>query len=95
MVNEPSVDALSITLAVSAFVEMDTPTTRQKTMMDDLEMNAAVTFWSSSGHHSDFDYDLFKGLNQPLLQASLQNMSLISSDPVYLDRVFSLQPVSE
>ena len=93
MVNEPSVDALSITLAVSVFVEMDT--TRLKMMMDDVETNAGVTSWSSFGHHSDFDYDSFKGRNQPLLQASLQNMSLISSDPVYLDRVFSLHPFSE
>jgi len=36
MLNEPSVDALSVTLIVSALVEMDTPTTRLKMMMDDL-----------------------------------------------------------
>ena len=46
----PSVDASSITLTVSAFVEMDTPTTRLKMMMDDLETNAGVMFWSSFGH---------------------------------------------
>jgi hypothetical protein len=36
MVNEPSVDASSITLTVSAFVEMDKPTTMPKMIMDDL-----------------------------------------------------------
>jgi hypothetical protein len=47
MLNEPSVDALSVTLTVSALVERDTPTTRLKMMMDDLEMNAGVTSWPS------------------------------------------------
>ena len=49
MVNELSGDAWSITLTVSTFVEMDTPTTRQKAMMDDVGMNAALTFWSLLG----------------------------------------------
>jgi len=35
-VNEPSVDALSVTLIVSAFVEIDMPTTVQKMIRDDL-----------------------------------------------------------
>src|SRR4029077_12833690 len=53
MVNEPSVDASSITLTVSAFVEMDMPTTMPKMIMDDLiimnvlEANSGVTSWSS------------------------------------------------
>ena len=42
MVNEPSVDALSITLTVSAFVEMDMPTARLKMMLNDLETNATA-----------------------------------------------------
>ena len=50
--NEPSVDVLSITLTVSAFVEMDTPTTRLKMMIDDLATHAGVTSWSSFGHRS-------------------------------------------
>jgi hypothetical protein len=33
-VNEPSVDASSITLTVSAFVEMDMPTTMPKMIME-------------------------------------------------------------
>ena len=55
MVNEPSVDASSITLTVSAFVEMDMPTTMPKMIMDDLmiindlEANSGVTSWSSFG----------------------------------------------
>jgi hypothetical protein len=51
-VNEPSVDALSITLTVSALAEMDTPTTKPKMMMDDLETNARVMSWSSFGDDS-------------------------------------------
>jgi len=51
MVNDPSVDAWSLTLVdawsltwtASAFVEIDTPTTRLKMMMDGLETNANVT----------------------------------------------------
>jgi hypothetical protein len=43
MVNEPSVDAWSLTWTASAFVEIDTPTTRLKMMMDGLETNANVT----------------------------------------------------
>jgi hypothetical protein len=42
MVNEPSVDASSITLTGSAFAETGTPTTRLKMTMDP-EMNAGVT----------------------------------------------------
>jgi len=55
MVNEPSIDALSNTLTVSAFVEMDMPTTMPKIIMDDLmimndlETNSGVTSWSSLG----------------------------------------------
>jgi hypothetical protein len=55
MVNEPSVDASSITLTVSAFVEMDMPMTMPKMIMDDLmivndlEANSGVTSWSSFG----------------------------------------------
>jgi hypothetical protein len=58
MVNEPSVDASSITLIVSAFVEMDMPTTMPKMIMDDLmimndlEVNSGVTSWSSFGDDS-------------------------------------------
>ncbi|MGC2200069.1 MAG: hypothetical protein WA633_07985, partial [Stellaceae bacterium] len=58
MVNEPSVDASSITLTVSAFVEMDMPTTMPKRIMDDLmimndlEANSGVTSWSSFGDDS-------------------------------------------
>ena len=53
MVNEPSVDASSITLTVSAFVEMDMPTTVPKMIMDDLMImndlvaNSDVTSWFS------------------------------------------------
>ena len=53
MVNEPSVDASSITLTGSAFVEMDMPTTMPKMIMDDLmimndlEADSGVTSWSS------------------------------------------------
>jgi len=43
IMNEPSVDAWSLTLTVSAFVGIDTPTTRLKMMMDRLEINAGVT----------------------------------------------------
>jgi hypothetical protein len=43
MVNEPSVDAWSFTVTVSASVEIDTPTNRLKMMMDRLEMSAGVT----------------------------------------------------
>jgi hypothetical protein len=58
MVNEPSIDALSNTLTVSAFVEMDMPTTMPKIIMDDLmimndlETNSGVTSWSSLGDDS-------------------------------------------
>src|ERR1700730_19216100 len=58
MVNEPSVDASSITLTVSAFVEMEMPTTMAKMIMDDLmimndrEANSGVTSWSSFGDDS-------------------------------------------
>src|SRR6202040_718698 len=51
MVNEPSVDTSFITLTVSAFVEMDMPTTMPKMIMDDLmimndlEANSGVTSW--------------------------------------------------
>jgi hypothetical protein len=54
-VNEPSVNASSITLTVSAFVEMDMPTTMPKMIMDDLmimndlEADSGVTSWSSFG----------------------------------------------
>ena len=45
-VNKPSADASSITLTGSAFVEMGTPTTRLKMMMDP-EMNAGVTSYTN------------------------------------------------
>jgi len=38
MMNEPSADAPSVTLTVSAFVEMEVPTTMPKIMIDDLMM---------------------------------------------------------
>jgi hypothetical protein len=58
MTKEPSVAASSITLTVSAFVEMDMPTTIPKISMDDLmtlndlEKNFRVMSWSSCGDDS-------------------------------------------
>ena len=56
MVNEPSVDAPSLTLTVSAFVEMDMAATIPKAIMDDLMImndlfvvNPGVMSWSSFG----------------------------------------------
>jgi hypothetical protein len=60
-VNEPSVDASSITLTGSALVEMDMQMTMPKTIMDDLmimnglETNSGITSWSSFGDDSIVD----------------------------------------
>jgi hypothetical protein len=88
MVNEPSVDALSITLMVSAFVETDMATTMPKMIMDDLMImndlvvaNPGVMSWSSCG-------DDCCGLQPKYIHLKMQFLGVIqlrlaSADPVF------------
>jgi len=52
MVNEPSIDAVSITLTTSAFAGMDMPAAMLKMMMENLKTIARVTSWSFLWHAS-------------------------------------------